>query len=228
VRWLFRKPRGDELIREALLLSQARKEKRQRSATNRSGKAQPVTPDSTHRSAQNERTLYIQKNFSESHSESLSSTQKQREKTNPESIKEKSGKDLKEKDSEELPRFVNNWNGICTECNEPTLAWLPTDVNGLATRLLEVIRHLRLSELSDDELSKRLRLLCGKRSISVFARIGSRFSEYNADGLLIETFAKHGPRVWRAVEAELSQLATKPLCVPKLPVPSFSIGEKTA
>ena len=64
--------------------------------------------------------------------------------------------------------------------------------------------------MPDEELSKRLRFLCGKRSRPVFARIGSRFSEYNSDGLLIQTFAMHGLRVWRAVEAELSEGALKP------------------
>jgi hypothetical protein len=64
--------------------------------------------------------------------------------------------------------------------------------------------------MPDEELSKRLRLLCGERSERVFARIGSRFSEYNADGLLVQTFAMHGLRVWRAVEAELPKAAPKP------------------
>ena len=203
VRWLFRKPRGDELIREALLLAQARKEKRQRSATNRSGKAQPVTPDSTHRSAQNERTLYIQKNFSESHSESLSSTQKQREKTNSELLKEKSGKDLKEKDSEELTRFKTLWNTICSECKEPTLAWLPSDVDCWAGKLVEVIRHLGIPEMPDEEVSKRLRLLCGARSRPVFELMGDAFSKFNTHGLAIKTFANFGPKVWRAVQEAL-------------------------
>ena len=31
-------------------------------------------------------------------------------------------------------------------------------------------------------------------------------ASYNPDGLLIETFARFGPRVWRAVEAELGEV----------------------
>jgi hypothetical protein len=217
VRWLFRKPRGDEMIREALCLAEARREMRSASI-NRSRKAQPVGRIRPHQSAQNERTLY-QKDLSESQSEALSSTPEQREKAGWELLKENREElKLKENDREELKRFVTLWNASCAECDQPTLAWLESDVRRLAPRLAETIRHLRLSELSDDELSKRLRLLCGKRSISVFARIGSRFSEYNADGLLIETLAKHGPRVWRAVEAELSELVPKPRSVPELPV----------
>jgi hypothetical protein len=142
VRWLFRLHRGDQMIREALLLAKARDEKRQNARTNRSKKPQLVAPDSSDRSAQNERTLYIHKDSSESRSESLSSKQERREKTNSESLKEKSGKELKEKDREELTRFKTLWNTICAECKEPTLAWLQSDVDRLAGKLVEVIRHL--------------------------------------------------------------------------------------
>ena len=106
VRWLFRMPRGDEMIREAFHLAQTRQEKRQRSSANRSGKSQSVRRDWTHRSAQNERTLYNQMDSSETHSESLSSKQCGREKTKSfgkederkeklrsESLKEKNGDD---------------------------------------------------------------------------------------------------------------------------------------
>jgi hypothetical protein len=142
--------------------------------------------------------------------------EREREKTNPELLKEKSGKELKEKDEEDLTRVVRLWNDTCAECNEPTLAWLQSDVDRLATSLIEVIHNLRLSKLSDDELSKRLRLLCGTRSASVFERMGRRFSAYNADGLVIETFANYGPRVWRAVNAELSDKASEALLGPPL------------
>jgi hypothetical protein len=159
---------------------------------------------------------------SESHPESLSSKHCGREKTKSfgkeDERKEKLRSDLleeknsdnsdkrdkKENEREELTRFVHCWNAICSECNEPTLAWLESDVSRLAPRLVEVIQRLGITEMPDEELSKRLRLLCGKRSRPVFAHIGSRFSEYNSDGLLIQTFAMHGPRVWRAVEAELA------------------------
>jgi hypothetical protein len=226
---------GDELIREALVLAQARQEKRQRSATKRSRKPQPVGRDWTHRSAQNERTLYIQMDSSERHSESLSSKQCGREKTKSfgkederkeklpsESLKEKNSdnsdnSDKKENEMEELTRFVNCWNAICSECHEPILVWLESDVSRFASRLVEVIQRLGIAEMPDEELSKRLRLLCGERSGPVFARLGSRFSDYNAHGLLIQTFAMHGPRVWRAVEAELSEAAPKPRHV-ELPV----------
>jgi hypothetical protein len=228
VRWLFRKPRGDELVKEALLLAKAREEKRQRSSANRSRKSQLVGRDWSHRSAQNERTPYIQMDSSETHSESLSSKQCGREKTKSfgkederkeklrsESLKEKNGDDSDNRDKkgnemEELTRLVNCWNAICSECNEPTLAWLESNVSRHASRLVEVIQRLGITKMPDEELSKRLRLLCGNRSRPVFARIGSRFSEYNSDGLLIQTFAMHGPRVWRAVEAELSEGALKP------------------
>jgi hypothetical protein len=85
---------------------------------------------------------------------------------------------IEKNDKEELKRFVNHWNAICTECNEPTLAWLRSELDRFATRLVEVIRQLRIPEMPDEELSKRLRLLCGKRSEPVFARIGSRFSDF--------------------------------------------------
>ena len=164
-------------------------------------------------------------NSSETHSKSLSSKQCGREKTksfgkederkekrHSESLKEKNSdnsdnSDKKENERDELTRFVNCWNAICSECNEPTLAWLESDTSRLAPKLVEVIQRLGVTEMPDEELSKRLRLLCGKRSRPVFARIGSRFSEYNSDGLLIQTFAMHGPRVWRALEAELSELS---------------------
>jgi hypothetical protein len=203
VRWLFRMPRGDEMIREALLLAQTRQEKRQNAPTNRRTKPRSIMQDCSHRSAQNERTLYVQKDSSERPSESLSSTKKQREKTNPETLKEKSGKDLNEKDSEELTRFKTLWNTICSECKEPTLAWLPSDVDCRAGKLVEVIRHLGIPEMPDEEVSKRLRLLCGPQSRPVFEGMGDAFSKFNPHGLAIKTFANFGPKVWRAVQEAL-------------------------
>jgi hypothetical protein len=204
VRWLFRTPRGDEMIREALRLAEARREVRSASI-NRGGKAQSVKRDWMDRSAQNERTLY-KKNSSESQSDALSSTPERREKTKLEFLKE-NRKELKieENDKEELKRFVDHWNAICTECNEPTLAWLQTDIERLAIQLVEVIRHLGIAKLSNEELSKRLRLLCGKRSRPVFERMGDAFSEFNPHGLAITTFAKFGPKVWRVAEDALDE-----------------------
>ena len=163
------------------------------------------------RSAQNELTLY-QKNLSESHSETLSSDEK--EKPRFESLKKNSGEEEKERNAEkkeDLTRFVNHWNAICTECNEPTLAWLPSDVDRFAVRLVEVIRHLRIAVMSDEEL-------CGKQSRPIFERMGAAFSEFNPHGLVITTFAKFGPQVWRAVEAKVSERVHNPtsgqaLCV---------------
>jgi hypothetical protein len=201
VRWLFRMPRGDEMIREALLLAEARDQRRQNYATDRSASRGPVKRVRTHRSAQNERTLYIQKDISESHSESrsesLSTKQERREKNQP--------KYLKKEDREKLDRFVERWNVVCKECNEPMLAWLPSDIERLATRLIEVIHHLGIAEMPDEDLLKRLRLLCGKSSRSVFAGMGQEFSAYNPNGLVIDTFANFGPKAWRAVETELAK-----------------------
>ena len=163
VRWLFRMPRGDEMIREALLLAEASHRKRRNARNNGSKTPLPVTPDWTQRSAQSERTLYTQKDFSKSQSECLSSKQGKREKPRSDLLKEKS-REEKENDGKELTRFVNHWNAVCTECNEPTLAWLPSDVERLAQRLVEVIRQLRIPEMPDEKLSKHLRLLCGERS----------------------------------------------------------------
>jgi hypothetical protein len=218
VRWLFRKPLGDEMIREALLLAKARDEKRQNARTNRSIKPQSVAPDSSDRSAQIERTLY-QKNLTESQSDALSSTPERREKTKLEFLKE-NRKELKieENDNEELKRFVDHWNAVCTECNEATLAWLQSDIERRATRLVEVIRHLGIPEMPDEELSKRLRLICGKQSRPVFARMGPKFSEYNPRGLVIQTFCNFGPKVWWAVEAELSEGALTSRSLRDLPI----------
>ena len=125
VRWLFRMPRGDEMIREALLLAEASHRKRRNARNNGSKTPLPVTPDWTQRSAQNERTLYTQKDSSESHSEcSLIEAAEERE-NRSEIVKRKKQGRKKENDSKELTKFVNCWNAVCTECNEPTLAWLP-------------------------------------------------------------------------------------------------------
>jgi hypothetical protein len=86
--------------------------------------------------------------LSESHSETLSSTPDEREKTESEFLKENRKEfKIEENDKEEMKRFVNHWNAICTECNEPTLAWLQGDLDRFATRLVEVIRQLRIPEM---------------------------------------------------------------------------------
>ena len=131
----------------------------------------------TQRSAQSERTLYTQKDFRITCRMSLIEAGEERE-TPSELLKEKS-REEKENDGKELTRFVNHWNAVCTECNEPTLAWLPSDVERLAKRLVEVIRQLRIPEMPDEKLSKHLRLLCGERSGSVFGELGPRFLSYN-------------------------------------------------
>ena len=210
VRWLFRTPRGDKMIREALLLAEVSGRKRRNARNNRRKTPLLVVTDSAHRSALNERTPYSQKDSSESHAEALSSKWEQREKLRSESLEEKSGEEEKENNRKELTRFVTRWNAICAECKEPTLAWLHSDVERLAPRLIEVIRQLRIPEMADEELSKRFRLLCGEGSVAVFTRLGPRVRDYNPNGLLIETFTKFGPRVWRAVEAELSERAYRP------------------
>jgi hypothetical protein len=178
VRWLFRKPRGDELIREALLLAQARQEKRQRSATKRSRKPQPVGRGWTHRPAQNERTLYIQMDSSESHSESLSSaeaeTESNEEKGFPEGIE----------------RFARLWKTACEECNRPTLAWRPSEVRGWSSKLSKFIQEMGVAQMSDEDIMARLRILV-RDFESIKERMGRAFQQYNTDGLLIESFVRY-------------------------------------
>jgi hypothetical protein len=194
VRWLFRKPRGDEMIREALCLAEARQEVRSASI-NRRGKAPPVGGIREQRSAQNERILY-QKNLSESQSEALSSKQERREKIRSESVKEKSGED------EQLTRLVGLWNRACNESGNATLEWRPSDVRRSAQKLIELIQVLRLTDMSDADLLKRLRLMAGPLDRFSFA-MGDRFMQYNSHGLMIESFAGFGQKLWRVVEKEL-------------------------
>ena len=83
VRWLFPTPRADQMIRDALLLAEARDRERQNARKHRSKMPRSDTPDWTHRSAQNERTLY-QKDLSESQSEALSHLRPNRERSSEE------------------------------------------------------------------------------------------------------------------------------------------------
>ena len=205
VRWLFRTPRGDEMIREALRLADARQRRcdtRPPIGAERHNQSGEIAPTGQRKMS----APYNQKNSSESQSDALSSTPERREKTKLEFLKE-NRKELKieENDKRGIKKFVNHWNAICTECNEPTLAWLQTDIERLAIQLVEVIRHLGIDKLSNEELSKRLRLLCGKRSRPVFERMGDAFSEFNPHGLAITTFAKFGPKVWRVAEDALDE-----------------------
>jgi hypothetical protein len=195
VRWLFITSRGRELIGEAKQLADGRDKKRQKAFTGRSGKTPPVSLDRKDQSAQNEPTLIEQNYPSESRAPFLSSKRVQRE--NPDSYMGK------KEDQEAIQRVVSIWNATCLECKEPRLAWLPSDIQRLAPRLAEVIRHLQLAELSDEEISKRFRLVCGEESILVFDSLGPTFVSFNRYGLAIDTFAKFGPRVWRAIEETL-------------------------
>ena len=164
---------------------------------NRRGKAQPVGGIREHRSAQNERILY-QKNLSESQSEALSSKHERREKPRSESLKEKSGED------EQLTRLVGLWKRACNESGDATLEWRPSDVTRSAQKLIELIQVLRLSDMSDADLLKRLRLMAGPLDRFSFA-MGDRFMEYNSHGLMIESFAKFGQKLWRVAEDELKE-----------------------
>jgi hypothetical protein len=189
VRWLFRKPRGDELIGEALLLAQARQEKRQRSATKRSGKAPPVGRIRPHRSAQNERTLSIQMDSSESHSESLSSAEAERE---TESYEEKGF-------PEGIERFASFWKTACEECNEPTLAWRPSEVRRWSSKLSEFIQEMGVAQMSDEDVMARLRVLVRDFEL-IKERMGRAFERYNTDGLHIESFVRYSTKLWLATE----------------------------
>ena len=73
-----------------------------------------------------------------------------------------------------------------------------------SAKLIELIEVLRLSELSDDELLKRLRLLTGDMENFSFY-MGPHFTAYNRQGLMIESFARFGQKLWRAAEAELGE-----------------------
>ena len=58
--------------------------------------------------------------------------------------------------------------------------------------------------MSDADLLKRLRLMAGPLDRFSFA-MGDRFMQYNSHGLMIESFAKFGQKLWRVAEDELKE-----------------------
>jgi hypothetical protein len=225
VRWLFRKPRGDELIKEALLLAQAREEKRQRSATKRGRKPQSIRPNWMGRSAQNERTLY-QKDLSEGRSEILSSAKAEREKTDSYEKRKKFREEIKsEKETEsreEIKRLVRLWNTVCEEGNRPMLAWHPSEVGRWSTKLSEFVQELGLADMSDEDLLNRLRLLVGDLEW-LRERMGDAFMQYNTDGLLIESFVRYGKRLWLATAKRLAEERQRLNFRPKKSLKDFAV-----
>ena len=215
VRWLFRTPRGHELISEALLLSASREGKRQKASTGRSDKTRPMSADCTERSAQNEPTLIKQNHYSESQPESLSSPRNEREKSEPE---------LQDK-NQEVEKVATIWNEACHASGETSLVWLPTEVKRFSAGLAEIIDVMRLDELSNEELLKRFRLLCRKDSADHFGP-SLPFKEYNRHGITIQSFARYGRELMRAVDAELAERATPRRSLKDLPLPLPSQQKK--
>jgi hypothetical protein len=193
---------GDQFIDEALELAEARRRKREEhhAATGRHKSSPPVTAERSHRSPQNAAIPIIQKDLSESQAENLSLAQEQKEKPDP---------SKQERLQEELAWFVRLWGRACHESGKPTLAWRPSDVRYWSGKLIELIQVLRLSDLTDDDLLKRLRLLAGDlRPFSLV--MGDSFMDYNRDGLMIESFARFGQKLWRATETQLKAVVRPP------------------
>ena len=154
------------------------------------------------RSPQNVATHVEHMNDSDSLAETLSSVRKQRE--TPDLSKEK-------KLQEGVRRLEQLWAKACIEKGQPTLIWLPSDVRRWSGKLDELMRTLRLNELSDDDLLKRLRLLTGDLAElgDCHSVMGPHFMTYNRHGLLIESFAKFGQKLWRVLEAEFAEELAK-------------------
>jgi len=194
VRWLFRTPRGDELVIEAQELAEAarsRQKKREQDApieghqTNR-----PIRAKRAHRSPQTAATLIEQIDSSDLPTDVLSFAE--REKKTPDSFKEK-------KFQEEVRRLEKLWATACNECGHAPLRWLPSEVRRWHTGLIEFCQEMRLAEITDEDLLTRLRLLAGDLDW-LSDRMSVAFMRYNNDGLLIESFVRYGKKLWRAVE----------------------------
>jgi hypothetical protein len=199
VRWLFRTKRGDGLVSEAEEYSatRLRKKREQVAAIVEHQTGRPIRVNYVDRSPQNVATHIEQINDSDSLAESLSSVRKQREK--PDLSKE-------EKLQEGVTRLERLWAKACIEKGQPTLIWLPSDVRRWSGKLDELMRTLRLNELCDEDLLKRLRLLTGDLAeLGCDSVMGPQFMNYNRHGLLIESFAKFGQKLWRVLEAELAE-----------------------
>src|SRR6478735_7893972 len=91
----------------------------------------------------------IQMDSSESHSESLSSAEAERE---TESYEEKGF-------PEGIERFASFWKTACEECNRPTLAWRPSEVRGWSSKLSKFIQEMGVAGTSDEDVMARLRVL---------------------------------------------------------------------
>jgi hypothetical protein len=157
----------------------------------------PVTAGRSYRSPQNAATPINQRDLSESQSEKLSFGQEQKQKPDP---------SKQERLPEELTRLVRLWNRACLEQGKATLAWQPSDVTHWSAKLIELIQVLRLSESSEEDLLKRLRLLAGHLE-RFSGMMGPRFEEYNRHGLTVGGFALYGQTLWQAAEAELKEEA---------------------
>ena len=196
VRWLFRTALGDQLINKALELAGARRQRKHPAAIGGNKSVSPVTAKCSYRSPQNAATPYLHKDDADLRSqEHLSLAELQKEK--PDLTKEK-------RLQEELKKLEALWNRACTECGQVTLVWPPSEVRRWSAKLIELIEVLRLGELSDDELLKRLRLLTGDMENFLLV-YGPSLTASNRPGLINESFARFGQKLWRAAEAELGE-----------------------
>ena len=155
VRYLSVTARGEEMLAAAIELAKARrprKNREQNAVSNGHQKGRSVSSKRPHRSPQNAPSHINQKNLSESHSDGLSSSLKQREKT-------ASSKEEGFREGIEIERFVRLQNQACHENNKPWLAWKPREVERNRAKLGEFIQEMVPPEHSDEKLLARLKLL---------------------------------------------------------------------
>jgi len=197
VRWLFRTELGNEIIDAAKTLAKARlnrKTRKQTAATDRREMQRSSASKRCERSPQIAATHIIQRDCSDSQTETLSSGEAERETDSYE-----------EKDSREgIEKFASFWNTACEECNRPKLAWRPSEVSKWSAGLGKFIQEMGVFRAADEEVMARLRLLAGDLEW-LRERMSHRFMDYNSDGLLIESFVRYGTKLWLAAEKRLAQ-----------------------
>jgi hypothetical protein len=188
VRWLYRTELGDAIIDAAKAHAMgrlSRKTGKQNAATDRREMHRSASPKRCDRSPQNVATYIEQKDSSESHSDSLSSGEAERETPNSHNEKEVRGG---------IERLVRLWKTVCEELKRPELVWRPSEVRQWSSRLNTFIKERGLTEMSDENLMARLRVLVRDFEF-IKDRMGRAFERYNADGLLIESFARFSTMV---------------------------------